>query len=402
MKDYSYTGINQSGKRVSGIIKANNDHDLEFRLKNSKITVLTYKEKQKSSFSALTKKRIKKKDVVTVTTQLRQLLSAGVPLMEILEDLRETYENETVREMLSAIYEEMEGGSSFSEALTTYEDDFGSVYISLVSVGEKTGQLDKILKKLEGMIKWELALASKAKKVMIYPAIVAFVVIGVVLLMMLFVVPQLVTFIEGMGGELGFATIALIATSSFIQEYILLILIFPFIFSAVLKYALANSNEFRAKFDYFVLKIGIIGPVIYNLKIARLASSLGIMYSSGVGITDSLRLSIKVLENKYLEANVIESIAMIEEGGKIYESFQEANVFPSMAIRMIKVGELSGNMDESLDNISEYYETEAKDLIDKIEPAIEPLLTIIMAVVVGWVMIAVLGPVYDTVSGIEV
>ena len=402
MKDYSYTGINQSGKRVSGILKANNDHDVEHRLKNSKITVLTYKEKQKSSFSSLTKKRIKKKDVVTVTTQLRQLLSAGVPLMEILEDLRETYENETVREMLSSIYEDMEGGSSFSEALTTYESDFGPVYISLVSVGEKTGQLDKILRKLEKMIKWELALASKAKKVIIYPAIVAFVVIGVVLLMMLFVVPQLVTFIEGMGGELGFATIALIATSSFIQEYILLILIFPFVFSAVIKYSLANSKEFRAKFDYFVLKIGIIGPVIYNLKIARLASSLGIMYSSGIGITDSLSLSRNVLENKYLEANVIESIAMIEEGGKIYESLQEANVFPSMAIRMIKVGELSGNMDESLDNISEHYETEAKDLIDKIEPAIEPLLTIIMAVVVGWVMIAVLGPVYDTVSGIEV
>ena len=401
MITYNYTGINRFGKRVSGEIQANNTPDMEQRLKASQITVLTYKEKPKSVLSFLSKKKIKKRDVITVTSQLRQLLGAGVSLMDILDDLRETYEDDSVREMLASIYEDMAGGDSFSEALKPFENEFGSVYISLVSVGEKTGQLEVILKKLEEMIRWEEELASKAKKVMIYPSIVAFVVIGVVLLMMLFVVPELVTFIEEMGGELGFATLALIATSAFIQENIILILLSPFIITIALKYALSKSKNFREKFDKFALNVSIIGPVLYNLKIARLASSLAVMYASGVGFTESLRMSKKVLGNTYLENNVETSVRMIEDGGKIFESFKDADVFPSMAIRMVKVGEISGNMDEALINISNYYETEAKDMIDKIEPAIEPLLTILMAIVVGWVMVAVLGPVYDSVSKVQ-
>lgn len=398
---YKYSGINRFGKRVKGEVQANNIQDLEQRLRTSNITVLSFKEKSKPLFSFLQKKRVSKRDIITITVQIRQLLGAGVALMDILDDLRETYENETVREMLSSVYEDMEGGSSLSEALKTYEKEFGPVYVSLVSVGEKTGQLEQLLKRLEEMMKWEESLASKAKKVMIYPSIVALVVVGVVLMMMLFVVPELVSFIEEMEGELGFATIALIATSAFIQKNIMLIMISPFIIVALLKYLLNYSEKFKEKFDYAILKIKIIGPVLYNLKIARLASSLSVMYASGVSFTDSLRMSVNVLNNRYLEKNIVLAVTLIEDGSKIYEAFQKANIFPSMAIRMIKVGEVSGNMDESLLNISDYYDAEAKNMIEKIEPSIEPILTIVMAAVVGWVMVAVLGPIYDTVSKVQ-
>lgn len=398
---YKYSGINRFGKRVKGEVQANNIQDLEQRLRTSNITVLSFKEKSKPLFRFLQKKRVSKRDIITITVQIRQLLGAGVALMDILDDLRETYENETVREMLSSVYEDMEGGSSLSEALKTYEKEFGPVYVSLVSVGEKTGQLEQLLKRLEEMMKWEESLASKAKKVMIYPSIVALVVVGVVLMMMLFVVPELVSFIEEMEGELGFATIALIATSAFIQKNIMLIMISPFIIVALLKYLLNYSEKFKEKFDYAILKIKIIGPVLYNLKIARLASSLSVMYASGVSFTDSLRMSVNVLNNRYLEKNIVLAVTLIEDGSKIYEAFQKANIFPSMAIRMIKVGEVSGNMDESLLNISDYYDAEAKNMIEKIEPSIEPILTIVMAAVVGWVMVAVLGPIYDTVSKVQ-
>ena len=125
------------------------------------------------------------------------------------------------------------------------------------------------------------------------------------------------------------------------------------------------------------------------------------MYASGVSFTDSLRMSVNVLNNRYLEKNIVLAVTLIEDGSKIYEAFQKANIFPSMAIRMIKVGEVSGNMDEALLNISDYYDAEAKNMIEKIEPSIEPILTIVMAAVVGWVMVAVLGPIYDTVSKVQ-
>ncbi len=400
MLTYKYKGINRFGKRVSGEMDANNSLDLEQRLKTANIDVLSFKEK-KQGVSLFGKKKVSRRDIIIITSQFKQLLKAGVPLMEVLEDLKLSYENETVRAMLSSIYESMEGGQGFAESLKPYEKDFGSVYISLVGVGEQTGQLGPILNNLEGMLKWEADLASKAKQVMIYPSIVAVVVLSVVILMMLFVVPQLLSFITEMGGELGFATIALINTSQFVNDYLVLILLFPFLFVFGFKKVLEKSVKFRLWFDRQIFKVPIIGPVLYNLKIARFSSSLAVMYAAGVSFTRSLDLSAEVTGNKFLESNVHNSIRLIEEGGKIYKSFEEADVLPMMAIRMIKVGEMSGSIDEALNNISEFYDQEAKDKINKIEPAIEPILTVVMALVVGWVMMAVLMPVYDTISQVK-
>lgn len=400
MENYNYTGINKYGKRVNGVLPAANEQELEQKLLKSNIDLLTYK-KQSASFSLLGKKKITRKDVIGVTFQLEQLLRAGVPLLEIIDDLKDNFESDSVKEMLANVYESMEGGSTFSESLKKFENDFGEVYISLVSVGEKTGQLEDILLDLANMLKWEDELVSKAKKVMIYPAIVATVVIGVVILMMVFVVPELLGFITSMGGELGFATKALIFTSGFIQNYILEIFIIPILFVVILKFWRKQSPEFKVKTDEMTLHLWIIGPVLYKLKLARIANSLAVMYGAGVSFPDSLQMASVIAGNKYLEGNILHATRMIKDGKAIYESFDEASVFPPMAVRMIKVGELSGGMDTSLRNVSYFYDREAKELIDKIEPTIEPLLTVIMGFIVGWVMIAVLGPIYDTISKVQ-
>lgn len=321
--------------------------------------------------------------------------------MEILEDLKGTYENEGVREMIASIYESMEGGAQFAESLRKHEKVFGKVYISLVAVGEKTGQLDQVLANLESMLKWEEGLVSKAKKVMIYPTIVGVVVLSVVMLLMIFVVPELLGFINEMGGELGFATTSLIATSNFVQNYLLEIFLVPIFVVIAMKWWLKRSIHFRVQFDRFVLRLPVIGNVLYNLKIARFTSALSVMYRAGVNFNESMKLASVVAENKYLEQKIFDSIQLIQEGEKIYQSFLSTQALPSMAVRMVKVGEQSGNMDDALQNVSEFYEQEAKDMIDKIEPAIEPMLTILMAIVVGWVMMAVLAPVYDTISQVQ-
>lgn len=400
MENYHYTGINKYGKRVNGVLPAANEQELEQKLIKSNIDLLTFK-KQSSSFSLLSKPKVTRKDIIGMTIQLEQLLRAGVPLLEIINDLKDNFESDAVKEMLANIYESMEGGSTFSESLKNFEKEFGEVYISLVSVGEKTGQLEDILLNLANMIKWEDELVSKAKKVMIYPAIVATVVIGVVILMMLFVVPELLGFITSMGGELGFATVALIATSGFIQEYILEIFLVPMAIIFLLKWWRKQSPDFRIKTDEMSLHTWIIGPVLYKLKLARIANSLAIMYGAGVSFPDSLRMASVIAGNKYLEGNIIQAVRMIEEGKPIFESFEEADVFPSMAVRMIKVGELSGGMDTALKNVAYFYDREAKEMIEKIEPTIEPILTVVMGFVVGWVMIAVLGPIYDTIAQVQ-
>ncbi|CAN8141494.1 membrane hypothetical protein [uncultured Thiomicrorhabdus sp.] len=315
--------------------------------------------------------------------------------------MKDTFENDAVKEMLAIIYESMEGGNTFSESLKGFEEAFGEVYISLVSVGEKTGKLEGILRDLGNMMKWEDELASKAKKVMIYPAIVATVVIAVVILMMLFVVPELLGFITSMGGEIGFATVSLIATSNFIQTYILELIIAPIVLSFIYSWWRKNSPDFKLKSDEWSLKTPIIGEVLYKLKLARVANSLSVMYGAGVSFPDSLRMASVTAGNKYLENNMRTAVGMIEDGKEIWISFRDANAFPMMAVRMIKSGELTGKMDTALKNVGYFYDREAKEMIEKIEPTIEPLLTVIMGVVVGWVMIAVLGPIYDTIAQVQ-
>ncbi len=400
MQNYHYTGVNKFGKRVSGVLPANSEDELEQKLKKSQIDLLSFR-KQSSLFSKQKKAKIPRKDIIGLTFQLEQLLKAGVPLMDILEDLKDNFENNAVKEMLASIYEAMEGGKTFSEAMDDYRSVFGDVYVSLVSVGEKTGKLEPILVDLAEMLKWEDELISKAKKVMIYPAIVATVVIGVVVLMMLFVVPELIGFISSMGGELGFPTVALIATSEFIQQYILELFLFPIISIVVFKIARKKSPEFTLKTDEMSLNLPIVGAVLYKLKLARIANSLAVMYSAGVSFPDSLRMASIIAGNKYLEKNVMHSMQLIEDGMPIYEAFSEAEVFPPMAVRMVKIGELSGGMDTALRNVSYFYDREAKELIEKIEPAIEPILTVVMGFVVGWIMIAVLGPIYDTIAQVQ-
>lgn len=401
MQDYQYTGVNRFGKRVSGLMQASTPQDLEQRLRSGKVELIAYKVKSKGGMAKFGKKRIQRRDIITVTMQFRQLLKAGVSLMDIIDDLKQSYENESVKEMLSSIYESMKGGDSFSEALSEYEKEFGKVYVSLVAVGEQTGQLTAVLENLEAMLKWEEGLKSKAKKIMIYPAIVGTVVLGVMILMMVFVVPELLTFLKGMGGELGLATIALMNTSSFVQSNIGFILLMPVVFVVGLKYLLNKSRRFRIKFDEMIFKISIIGPVLYKLKIARIASTLSIMYSAGISFTNSLRMSASVGGNAYLEERLGQTIHLIEDGLPINEAFAQSKALPVMAVRMIKVGELSGSMDEALNNVSEFYDEEAKETIEKIEPSIEPILTVVMGFMVGWVMMAVLGPVYDTISKVQ-
>ncbi|MBE0492948.1 MAG: type II secretion system F family protein [Thiomicrospira sp.] len=400
MQIYQFSGINRYGERVRGQIEGKNQAEVEQKLQASKIDILSLKPKGRG-LKLFKQTKITRKEIIAITFQFEQLLRAGVPLMEILADLRDSFENHAVKEMLDFIYQSMEGGETFSHALQSYRDVFGDVYISLVSVGEQTGQLEVILADLANMLKWEDELLAKAKKVMIYPAIVSLVVLGVVLLMMVFVVPELLGFISQMGGELGASTRALIATSSFIQNNILFLLAAPFVLVFIFKAWLKRSEMFRIQFDKAKFKIKIIGPVLYKLKIARLANSLAVMYSAGMSFTESMKLASKVVDNTYMEKNVLMAIRLIKEGEPIHQAFATANVFPPLGVRMVKVGERSGQMDESLKNVSYFYDREAKESIEKIEPAIEPLLTIIMAVIVGWVMMAVLGPVYDTITQVQ-
>ncbi len=217
MQKYNYVGINSEQHRVRGQLIAANLPDAERQLAQMGIELLSLRVK-KEAFAFMQRKQVSNKDIITMTFQIEQLLRSGVPLLDILNDMQASFPAGYFRDLLSGLYDSMLNGATFAEALSRYPNDFDEVYISLVAIGEKTGQLEMILHDLGMNMRWQDELESKAKKIMIYPSIVFSVVIMVITFLMLFLVPELVKFIQGMGQELGFMTLSLITVANYFVD----------------------------------------------------------------------------------------------------------------------------------------------------------------------------------------
>lgn len=400
MKKYNYSGIDLQGTRVSGELNAMNTLDAERQLTQMGIVLLTMREK-KAYISFFKRNKVANQDVITMTFQLEQLLRAGVPLLDVLDDLRNAFDSGYFKNVLSGVYDTMLNGATFAEALAKYPDVFNQVYVSLVGVGEKTGKLEVILHDLGVNLRWQDELEAKAKKIFIYPAIVFSVVITVITFLMIFLVPQLVSFIQSMGQELGILTSSLIVVSNFFVNYWLVILITLLGAVVAFKYLMYQFPKFKLLVHKHILSIKLIGPIIFKLKIARMTNTMAIMYAAGVSMQEIIDMAAKVVGNSYLYSKLKDVELSVLDGHSIASSFAATGIFPPLIVKLIKVGEMTGKMDEALRNISYFYDREAKELIEKIEPAIEPIITLFLAVLVGWVMMATLGPVYDIIGKLK-
>jgi type IV pilus assembly protein PilC len=399
MQLFYYVGINKEGDRVKGELTASNAQDAGRQLQQLGVEVLSVH--SKSNLLSFKSKKVSNKDVITMTFQLEQLLRSGVPLLEILQDLREGFEAGYFKDVLAGLYDTMLNGSTFSQGLQKYPDVFDEVYTSLVAIGEKTGQLESVLHDLGMSLRWQDELESKAKKIMVYPTIVFSVVMLVITFLMIFLVPQLVSFIQGMGQELGFLTLSLIAVSNYFVNYWHVTFFGIFLSILLFKHAVKTFPDFRFKVHRFILNVHLIGPILFKLKIARMTSTMAVMYAAGVSLQEIISMAGRVVGNDFLRAKLDEVEAKIIDGSSIADSFGSVGVFPPLILKLIKVGETTGRMDEAMRNVSYFYDREAKELIEKVEPAIEPMITLILAILVAWVMMATLGPVYDVISKVK-
>lgn len=400
MQKFFYLGINREGKRVRGDLIATNLPDAERQLVQMGVELLSLRTHE-DRFSFLKRKRVSNKDIITMTFQIEQLLRSGVPLLDILNDMQASFPAGYFRDVLAGLYDSMLNGATFAEALSRYPDEFNEVYISLVAIGEKTGQLELILHDLGVNMRWQDELESKAKKIMVYPSIVFSVVMLVITFLMMFLVPELVKFIESMGQELGFLTLSLIAVSNYFVHYWHITVVSIFGLFIGFKWLMNRSDAFRKRAHKWQLEMPLIGSILFKLKIARMTSTMAIMYAAGVSLQQIISMARKVVGNDYLFDHLKEVERLILDGNSIANSFTSVNIFPPLILKLIKVGETTGRMDEALRNISYFYDREAKELIEKVEPAIEPIITLILAVLVAWVMMATLGPVYDIMGNIR-
>jgi len=401
MPQYQYTAINALGKKVSGKLIADNTDDLDAQLIKMDMNLLKAQKSRARSGFSLNRSKVSRKDLITLCFHLEQLLNAGVPLLECLQDLTDAKDNPALAEMVSGLITAIEGGKSLSEAMTQYPEVFDSIFISLIKVGEKSGQLSQIFFNLAETIKWQDELAAKMKKVMTSPIFMGVVLLGVIVMLMVFLVPQLIAFITGMGGQLPMHTQALIATSDFFVNYWFIVIAIPPSLVILLKLYVASSERGRYQFDLFKLTVPPVGPILKKIILARFSNYFALMYAGGLPLLDCLKSCEGLVGNKVLELALVDIHQKISIGKGIAESFRETGHFPSLVERMIQIGENTGKLDESLNNVSYFYNREVNEAIEKLQEMIGPTMTIIMATILGWVMLSVLGPIYDLISGLQ-
>ncbi len=393
---FTYKAVDARGKNVIGRVEAVNLFDLEQRLARMELDLISGAPSRQKT--RLLGGRVARQDLINFCFHLEQLASAGVPVMDGLVDLRESVENPRFREVVAGLIESIEGGRSLSQALAEFPEVFSKVYVSLVRSGEQTGRLPEVLKSLTESLKWEDELAAQTKKLLMYPAFVGGVVILVTFFLMIYLVPQMTGFIRNMGQAIPLQTRMLVAVSDVFVGYWWAILAAPFLAWFGLKLAIRANPAVEYAVDRYRISMPVVGPILRKIILSRFASSFAMMYSSGITVLDAIRSCEEIVGNKALEQALRTAGQQIADGKNLTAAFQELELFPPLVIRMLRIGENTGGLDTSLLNVSYFYNREVREAIGKLQAMIEPVLTVVLGLILGWVMLAVLGPVYDAIS----
>lgn len=400
MPVYNYKAINDRNHSVSGSITAANEFDLEDRLKEIGLYVTDAriaKQKRASVFSS-----VKLKDKIMLCIHLEQLDRAGVPILESLSDIRESSESPKLRDIMTEVYEAVKSGEMLSMALSHHPKIFDSVFIGLIEAGESTGSLYESFRNISNHLKWTNDLRRKVKKAIMYPIFTLLVICSTVAILMINVIPKLKTFLEAQGFELPMHTRALIATSSFFGEYWYLVLPAPAVLVILIKLGCKISDKFDYFCDRAFLKLPYIGPTIRKINLARFNHFFAVLFTSGIDILDCLQGARGVVKNKVLEDSVETVMRSVSDGNSLTNSLKISNQFPNLVIRMFKVGEESGNMKDALENVNYFYDREVNDAVDNIVGVIKPALTILLGLMLGWISLAMFGPLYDSLTKMNI
>lgn len=401
MNTFQYKAIDSKGRINAGRMDAVNVADLEMRLQKMDLDLVNLKDLGVTGLKASVG-GVKRRDLITLCFHLEQTAKAGVPVLESLADLRDSSDNPRLREVIAAMYEAIEGGQTLSQAMSSYPSVFSEVFTALVAAGEESGEIGAVFFELGENLKWQDEQAAMTKKLLMYPLFVGTVVTGVIFFLMIYLVPELLSFIRNMGQEIPVHTKVLIYVSNIFVHYWYLIIGIPTIFVVALSIGIKVSPRIHYQVDAFKLKIPLVGPILRKIMLARLAGFFAIMYASGITIVDCIKTGEKIVGNKAMEAAVHHVGLQIADGVTLSNSFESAKLFPPLVLRMIRVGESTGALEVALQNINYFYTRDVKESIERLQTMIEPGMTVILGSIIAWVMFSVLGPIYDLITKIKI
>jgi type IV pilus assembly protein PilC len=399
---FQYKAIDKTGQPARGGLDAVNEVDLELRLRRMGLDLITCKPVDRQTSTTLAAGgAVTRQDLVNFCFDMEQMIRSGIPILDGLRDMRDTSDSARFREVLTIMTEDMEAGNVLSQCMATHTDVFDRVFVSLIRAGEQSGQLPEIFKNLADTIRWQDELISQTRRLLMYPALTLVVVLAVMAALLIFLVPQIAQLFKSMGMELPMQTRMLLAVSGVAKDFWLPILLLPVITVIALLVTVRRSNKAAYLWDYTILRLPIVGPIIQKIILSRFTNVFGLMYRSGITVLDAIRISEEVVGNRVVADGLNRAVQQIAAGDGMTESFSNLGLFPPLVIRMLRVGEATGALDVALANVTYFYNRDVKDAVDKGMKMLGPALTLILGGMIAFVIWAVLGPVYDILGKLK-
>lgn len=389
---YVWEGTDRQGRSTKGESAGTNPAIVKAVLRKQGITPKTVKKKAKPLFSST--KPITPSDISIFTRQLATMMKAGVPLVQAFEIVADGLENPSMRDLVNEIKNDVSAGSGFASSIRKHPKNFDDLFCNLIDSGEQSGTLETMLERVATYKEKSEALKAKIKKALTYPIaviVVAAIVTGILLIK---VVPQFATTFAGFGADLPSFTLFVLYLSELAQAYWLIFIIVVIIAAFAFKQAREKSKAFVYLTDRMLLKVPIVGDIIYNSIIARFSRTLSTTFAAGVPLVDALEAVSGTAGNVLYRDAIIGIRNDVTTGTQLHAAIKSTDMFPNMMLQLVTIGEQSGALDEMLDKAAQYYEDAVDNMVDGLTALLEPLIMSVLGVLVGGLMIAMYLPIF--------
>lgn len=401
MITYKYTALNEQGVPSSGLVEAADERQAAEILRTRKLLITSLEVKPERDIMQILSRGsgVPPKILAVTTRQLSTMITAGLPLTQALEVLSKQTKNKRLRDTLQDIIKDIDGGLGFSKSLAKYPDVFPRLYISLIKAGEASGNLDTILKRLADSLESQAEFNAKIKGALIYPVIILVAMAGVIAIMMIFVVPQMKQVYESLEADLPVSTLMLVALSDlFTKQWYILVAI---IGAAAYGYRwFASTLNGRYILADIYAKVPIFGKLSTEVQLTSFIQTLALLISSGVPILDAIDIAKETLSNIRFQEAIASVAQSVEKGVSLAQAVERQPVFPIIIPQMISIGESTGKLDEVLEKVGKSFEEESANTVRNLSTALEPIIMIILGVSVGFLIFALIMPIYGVLGSI--
>jgi type IV pilus assembly protein PilC len=395
MPNFDYLGKEKDGQVISGTIEGADKEEAINLLSAKGLTPIKITEKKKGIGNISFGGRVKQKEKIILTRQIATLINAGIPIAQSFSIIERQIGNPYLKEIVSGIGKDLQGGSSLAESLRKYPKVFSEIFSNMIAAGEASGNLDETLERLANQMEKDAATIGKVKGALIYPSTILTAAIGAIIFLMIKVVPQIAGIFSESGEQLPFNTRLLLGISNVLRDYIIFLLIGGAGVLVLTNKVLLKRENTRMAMNKFLLKVPLVKDIIIKLNIARFSRTLSSLLKSGIPVIEAIDIVSGSLSSPVFKKDLELAKGSIKNGQRISDSLKQCDSFPLMVTEMISVGEETGSIEEILEKLADFHEKELESLVANLSSVLEPLIMVLLGGAIGFIVMSILQPIYQ-------